>query len=180
MIHESAGIAKKQYLPKHKEQFRQMGIPYYEEMEDKKHDRTHICNRYTQRSTPDPADHLRPASDHHHRLHTTRHSGNHTHPKKTNPLHPAKKHSDISPFTFHLNFPVFCHRIFQILAENIRFVLNCTRTGCAFISTSNDQKSARGRWSACMAGICNDVRKSWHSEAPENGSGEVLPALERV
>ena len=28
-----------------------------------------------------------------------------------------------------------------------------------------------------MAGICNDVRKSWHSEAPENGSGEVLPAL---
>ena len=108
MIHESAGIAKKQYLPKHKEQFRQMGIPYYEEMEDKKHDRTHICNRYTQRSTPDPADHLRPASDHHHRLHTTRHSGNHTHPKKTNPLHPAKKHSDISPFTFHLNFPVFC------------------------------------------------------------------------
>ncbi len=29
MIHESAGIAKKQYLSKHKEQFRQMGIPYY-------------------------------------------------------------------------------------------------------------------------------------------------------
>ena len=28
-----------------------------------------------------------------------------------------------------------------------------------------------------MAGICNDVRKSWHSEAQENGSGEVLPAL---
>ena len=28
-----------------------------------------------------------------------------------------------------------------------------------------------------MAGICNDVRKSWHSEAPEDGSGEVLHAL---
>lgn len=108
MIQESAGIAKKQYLPKHKEQFRQMGIPYYEEMEDKKHDRTHIYNRYTQRSTPDPADHLCPAADHHHRLHTTRHPGNHTHPKKTNPLHPAKKRPNISPFTFHLNIHVFC------------------------------------------------------------------------
>lgn len=28
--------------------------------------------------------------------------------KKTNPLHPAKKYSDISPSTFHLNIHVFC------------------------------------------------------------------------
>ena len=135
-----------------------MGIPYYEEMEDKKHDRTHIYNRYTQRSTPDPADHLCPAADHHHRLHTTRHPGNHTHPKKNEPPPSSKK--------------ILRHLTVHIPPEHSRFLYRTLQT-----STSNEQKSARGRWSACMAGICNDVRKSWHSEAPENGSGEVLPAL---
>ena len=62
--------------------------------------------------------------------------------------------------------------IIGCIQQHSRFLYRTLQT-----STSNEQKSARGRWSACMAGICNDVRKSWHSEAPENGSGEVLPAL---
>ena len=40
-----------------------------------------------------------------------------------------------------------------------------------------NQKASRGRGSACAAGICSGVRKSQRSEAPEDGSGEVLHAL---
>ena len=45
------------------------------------------------------------------------------------------------------------------------------------LTALKNQKASRGRGSACAAGICSGVRKSQRSEAPEDGSGEVLHAL---
>ena len=46
-----------------------------------------------------------------------------------------------------------------------------------YINIFKEQKTTRRRWYACAAGICKDARKSYHSGAPEDGTGEVLLAL---